>query len=74
MLSPDDCWVCGAPSKTACYRCGAKVCAEDTRYYFDDSNIAITQNAKPECSMCAPVKYPRPFAFARAVERGEWDV
>ena len=69
-----ECWVCPERATKTCYKCSARVCPEHTRYYFDDSNIAITQNAKPECSMCFPPKYARPFAFARAVERGEWDV
>ena len=68
------CWVCGSTPASRCHKCGADICTEDTRYYHDDTNRAINASAKPECSMCFPPKFPRPFSFARAVERGEWEI
>ena len=65
------CWICGEPAKTRCYKCGADTCETDTRFYHDDSNRAINASAKPQCTMCFPPKFPRPFTFVRALERGE---
>jgi ribosomal protein L37E len=65
------CRICGFPAKLRCYKCGADVCDADGRYYFDGNNKAVSENAKPECPMCFPPTYPRPYSWVRALERGE---
>jgi hypothetical protein len=67
------CRVCGEPAKQRCYKCAAEICHADTRFYVDEANIAITRNAPPECSMCFPPKFPRPYTWARAIAQDEAD-
>lgn len=72
-MTTAQCWICGDPGTTRCSICGATMCLADTRYYVDEANIAITRSAKPECSMCHPPTFPRPYSYVRALERGEWE-
>lgn len=74
MPEPRTCRICGGTAKDRCHKCGADICLIDTRFYVDEANIAITRSAQAECSRCAPPKYPRPYEYARAIERGEWDL
>jgi hypothetical protein len=67
------CWTCGNPAAKRCGKCAADICLTDTRYYVDEANIAITMNAIPECVMCSPPTYPRPYTLVRAVAQGEWE-
>jgi hypothetical protein len=67
------CWICGNKPDRRCGKCGADICPTDTRYYVDEANIAITRNAIPECAMCFPPRFPRPYTWVRAVAQGEWE-
>jgi hypothetical protein len=64
------CRACGAKASGSC-KCGAKYCASHSWKYVDEANAAISKNAPTVCTNCAPVKFPRPFNYVRAIERGE---
>lgn len=69
-----NCVICGEQSDRWCGKCGRDICLPDTRYYVDEANIAITRNALPECTICSPPKFPRPYTWTRAVAQGEWEL
>lgn len=53
------CTVCGVrtfkgrePYALACHKCDKALCSAHAYYYVDESNIAITNSARPTCAIC----------------------
>ncbi|MGN7977402.1 hypothetical protein ACTJJ4_07490 [Microbacterium sp. 22195] len=53
------CEVCSAttfksrePFALTCHTCGKELCSAHAHYYVDESNVAITQSARPTCATC----------------------
>lgn len=67
------CWVCGEATKTTC-ACGRPICVDHQNFYFDDANVAISNNARAQCveHFRGRKPYLRPYTLARAIERDEW--
>lgn len=66
--------MCGDPAPMVCFRCGAPTCGSCAQFWVDESNIAITRNAKPECRTCRPPQHPRPYTLTRALAEDEFDL
>jgi ribosomal protein S27AE len=58
----------------SCAKCGKELRANETYYYVDGNNIAITKNSKPYCGACYDAVYaPRfwcgPDGFRRSEQK-----